>query len=338
MLFKWFRRRRADLPAPIVAQQLLGRWENGKMIPGHLEDYRDWMLAKGRTPKHTAEVYSRARKVIRLCRWRTIADVRAQTLEMKVAKVLRESRGKSLKTCNDYLKAPAALTRWMASPKVGRALTNPLSDVEKYNPALDVRHPRRPLTREQFLAVLRSIHAHNRTIRRMTASHRAMYYLLKLQTGLRNEEAASLRPESFDLASDPPVLRVQACYSKHRRLDVVPLDRDFARDLAAWLADKPSGQNVFPIGDKPYLMWRSDLTDAGYQYRDERGFADLYALRHTFATELGRSGESMRVVQRLMRHVDIRQTERYMHVDNADELRALSRLPRPPQPKPEGGQ
>ena len=76
----------------------------------------------------------------------------------------------------------------------------------------------------------------------MTGTDRAMLYSVGLMTGLRASELKSLTPESFDLASEPPTLTVEACYSKHRRKDVLPLHPDLVPRLRTWLADRFGGK------------------------------------------------------------------------------------------------
>lgn len=310
---------------------LLGRWIGEKYAPGHLDAYRLWMLAKGRTPKQIHEVCTRARKMIRLCGFTCVADTSAETLEVKVGTVLRGVRKLCLKTCNDYLKSPSQLLRWMARPRIGRAPFNPLADVEKYNIAEDdPRHARRPLPPEQVLKVIADTRGRG-MYRRMSGLDRAIYYTLKLHTGLRNIETESLTPESFDLQAIPPTVRVRAAFSKHRRLDVQPLLQQIVEtELRAWLATKKTGKPVFAVGDKPYLMWRADLEASGFTYCENGRFADLHALRHIFGTELGRApGVTIKTVQTLMRHSDIRLTAQYMHSSREDQIQALAHLPMP---------
>jgi hypothetical protein len=64
-------------------------------------------------------------------------------------------------------------------------------------------------------------------------------------------------------------------------------------------------------------------------YVDEAGrFADFHCLRHTFLTNLARSGVAPATAQRLARHSDVRLTlGRYTHVDLAEHADALSALP-----------
>ncbi len=313
-----------------LAQQedhpLLGRWVEGVFIPGHAEAYRDWMIATGRSAKQAKEVYSRARKMIRLCHWRTIGDVVAAELEEAVANYLRERRNRSYKTCNDYLKAPAQLMRWMARPKVGRARRNPLADIEKYNQEIDRRRPRRVLSAQQFAHFLEVVVEQPR-FRQLTGPDRVLLYLTAAYTGLRRSELWSLTAASFDLDSDPPTVTVDAAHSKHRRTDVQILRADLAERLRPRVRALRPGERLFKLHDRTSAMIRLDLAAAGIAFSDDEGTFDFHSLRHTFGTELARTGASLSEVQRLMRHSDPRLTARYVHPHIHDQERALDRLP-----------
>ncbi|MGD0041310.1 MAG: hypothetical protein ABSE84_12965 [Isosphaeraceae bacterium] len=56
--------------------------------------------------------------------------------------------------------------------------------------------------------------AANPFVKGMTGPDRAMLYALAAGTGFRREELRTLTPEQFNLDSDPPTVRVLACYAK----------------------------------------------------------------------------------------------------------------------------
>jgi integrase len=103
---------------------------------------------------------------------------------------------------------------------------------------------------------------------------------------------------------------VQAAYSKHRRQDVLPLHPSLVVLLRPWLASKPANGPVWPgnwaKGKEAGVMLRHDLEAAGIPYVDENGrYADFHALRHTFITNMVKSGVSPKAAQSLARHSTI---------------------------------
>ena len=198
----------------------------------------------------------------------------------------------------------------------------------------------------------------------MTGPDRAMLYVLAAWTGYRRQELASLTRSSFKLNSNPPKVTVTAAYSKRRRQDVVPLHPEVARRLKSWLATKKdlaSGQPVFdlltPSGGlrRTSKMMMVDLERAReawikeaeknkkerkrreesdfLTYQDENGmYADFHANRHTFISNLAKSGVSPKVAQTLARHSDINLTMNvYSHVQMEEQAAATAALAPPPK-------
>ena len=76
-------------------------------------------------------------------------------------------------------------------------------------------------------------------------------------------------------------------------------------------------------------MIKADLQAAGIDFRDAGGrYADFHSLRHTFITNLVRSGAHPAVAQALARHSTITLTmNRYTHIMREQETAALAKLP-----------
>lgn len=147
-------------------------------------------------------------------------------------------------------------------------------------------------------------------------------------TGLRRSEAASLKPERFDLKSDPPTATVEAAYSKRRRDDAQPLPEQLAEKLRPWLARQPKGRALWRLPEKPYQrLLKPDLRAAGIAERDEaRRVVDFHSFRHGYVTRLVASGISVSVAQRLARHSTPNLTLGvYSQVELADERAALDK-------------
>src|SRR4051794_33867557 len=92
-----------------------------------------------------------------------------------------------------------------------------------------------------------------------------------------------------------PSVAVEAAYSKHRRRDVLPLHPGLVGPLTGWMAGKVSKDRLWPgkwaEHKQAGVMLKRDLAAAGIAYRDAGGrVADFHSLRHTFITNLVRSG------------------------------------------------
>ena len=108
-------------------------------------------------------------------------------------------------------------------------------------------------------------------------------------------------------------MTVAAAYTKNGEPATLPLPRDLADDLAAYVATPAPGSPIFPLPpDSGAKMLRPDLARAGIPYVDARGLVfDFHALRCQCATLADAAGVSPRVVQRLMRHSTLELTGRY---------------------------
>jgi len=171
----------------------------------------------------------------------------------------------------------------------------------------------------------------------MTGRERALLYTLAVSTGLRaGEVLASLTWQSFDLDDSKPSVTVLAAYSKHRRDDVVPLRLDIAKQLTAWKIEQRTVEQskLFTnfSHNKAAKMLRKDLDVAAIAYRDDAGrYVDFHSLRHTFISNLARSGVSPKIAQSLARHSTIGLTkDTYTHIGLYDERAALDSLPELP--------
>ncbi len=297
-------------------------------IGDHLADFERHLKSKGISSEQVKLVTSRSRRIIEGCKAAFVGDISASRVQSFLAD-LRE-KGKSVQTSNHYLRAIKQFTRWLVKDR--RASDDPLAHVAMLNVSMDRRHDRRPFSETELTAILQAANA-GPVVRRMKGPDRAMLYSVAGYTGLRASELASLMPESFDLDPEPPTVTVQAAYSKHRRQDVLPLHPSLVALLRPWLASKPADQPVWPgnwaKGKEAGAMLKHDLKAAGIPYVDESGrYGDFHALRHTFITNMVKSGISPKAAQSLARHSTIDLTMNvYTSLTVHDQASALASLP-----------
>jgi len=337
---------KVDQYAKAEAKPLMVKDAEGNVTGGHLAQFYASLLAKGTTKKHAQLVRTRAATIIDLCKAVRLSGLAPSAVQAAIGS-LRDDEGLSLQTCNHYLRAIKQFSRWLW--RDGRAREDALAHLAGYNVKLDRRHDRRALTDEELARLIQAVERGPK-VRGMFGPKRAMLYQLAVGTGFRAGELASLTPESFDLDAEPPMVTIEAAYSKHRRRDEQPIRRDLADLLKPWLKGRKRGQPVFKMPDKPVKLIQADLKAAReawleeamsekerkarerttfLAYRDGANrVADFHALRHTYISRLVRSGANIKVVQELARHSTPTLTlGRYAHIGLVDETRALDALP-----------
>jgi len=306
-------------------------------------------LAKGVTAKHAKTKQFQAARIVELCQAKRLSDLNPTEVQLALKK-LRDEEDLSLQTLNHYLRSIKQFARWLWRDR--RMPENVLFHLSGFNARLDRRYDRPALTDDEAERLVRAAAGSPKAFG-LSGDDRAMLYRLAMGTGFRRNELRSLTPESFDLLADPPTITVEAAYSKRRRRDVQPIRPDLAAIIRPWLKAKRAKLPVFDTTDSHWhrtaKMLATDLQAARsvwlgeartpeerqqreresfLAYRDAAGLvADFHALRHTYITNVGRSGASMKTHQELARHSEPSLTMRYTHPRIHDKTAALESLP-----------
>lgn len=300
-------------------------------IDEHLVDFERYLKAKGVSDEQVKLVVYRARRVVKHCKAKLIGELSASRVQTCLADL--RGQGLSIQTSNHYLRAIKQFSRWLVKDR--RAGDDPLAFISMLNVSTDRRHDRRPLSVADLTALLKAAQT-GPVVLKMNGPDRAMLYAVAAYTGLRASELASLTPESFAFDGEPPTVTVRAAYSKHRREDVLPLHPSLVALVRPWLAAKPRSKPIWPgnWAKAKYAgkMLQYDLAAAGIPYVDENGlYADFHALRHTFITNMVKSGVHPKTAQSLARHSTIELTMNvYTSLSVHDQASALASLPAVP--------
>lgn len=146
--------------------------------------------------------------------------------------------------------------------------------------------------------------------------------VIALHTGMRKGEILGLEWERVDLSS----ARIRLDRTKSGEPRGVPLNRDVYEVLIALEPDAQRRQGrVFPEGNdrrgsQVRTAFEAALTRAGIT-----GFR-FHDLRHTAASHLVMRGASLKDVQEILGHADLRMTNRYAHLSPAHLRGAVERL------------
>jgi integrase len=214
----------------------------------HIDDFEKRPGLKGSTitEKHRAMTAQRVRAIVAGCEFRFVGCINPEKVSTWLEGQRAADQRFGIATSNHHMRAMAAFCYWLSDSKRGnRCAVNPYGKAPVLNEEVDVRRPRRALTDDEIAWLIDSAEA-GPVIGEISGEDRAMLYRVALTTGLRASELKSLTPESFDLAGSPPTVTVEACHSKHRREDVLPLHPDIVPRLRRWLAKRSEAQSGAP--------------------------------------------------------------------------------------------
>jgi integrase len=114
---------------------------------------------------------------------------------------------------------------------------------------------------------------------------------------------------------------------------MLPLHPELIVQLKDWIAfrEKEGASPHDKLFDVPRTLCQImaiDLAYAGIEKRDALDrVIDVHALRHTHATILAKQGVPITVIQKSMRHADLRQTMRYTHTELENVSDGIGKLP-----------
>jgi integrase len=243
------------------------------------------------------------------------------TLDKITSKTVRElmqtmeEQGVGSKSIRNYIGTLSALYRYAMHPSRRWARENPVEAVEL--PALERSTEIRFLSVQDVQALASAAGEGDHQ-----ALDRALY-LTAAMTGLRQGELLALRWQDVDWQARR--IRVGRSHvlgefgtPKSHRQRSVPLGIDLAGELDAWhklSAWKADSALVFAEPDAGGVLRRGALMR---RYRRALTAAKLPAhrfhdLRHTFGTQMAKSGVAMRTLQEFMGHEDARTTLIYAH-------------------------
>jgi site-specific recombinase XerC len=229
-----------------------------RALTEHVADWKAAMTAKGVTTKQIAMLVMRVKTLKNAIGADRLSELAASAVQLAIGEL--HAKGKSLQTCQHYLRAVKQFARWLR--RDGRTRDDALAHLTGYNAAADRRRERRALDAEELRLLIDAAEG-SPAWRRMLGPERAMLYRVASGTGFRRSELRSLMPASFRLDDDPPAIAIEARASKRRRSDVQPIRADLADLLQPWLADKPPDRPVFAsMPEKTGLMLRADLRRA----------------------------------------------------------------------------
>jgi integrase len=301
---------------------------NRQPVLTHVDIFLASLKQSGRTPKHIVNTGAAINRVLSFAKIERLSELVPSAILPAIA--LLKEQGYAPRTIEAHIIAVKSFSRW--AWRDGRASDYSLVGLVKPKVQdFERRRVRRALSETE----LRTLIETTKTAppwRGFSGYDRSLLYAVASMTGFRRGELMSLKPESFRLDVLPPRIVCEAGYTKNGQLAEQPIPESLASVLRPWLATRRPRHPVFDrMTAWTALMLRRDLERCGIPFQDESSrVVDLHALRHTYITELGRAGLSIKVHQVLARHSDPKLTLNvYTHLSLQDTTRAVESLPDP---------
>lgn len=151
---------------------------------------------------------------------------------------------------------------------------------------------------EKFPQAKRTVEKQRRDGEKWALTYRCLALL-----GLRWGELRTLSVGRLEL--DDERVTLNSLYTKNGNSDVLPVPKELARDLKAWIESEKLGRDdiLFQLPGKGVKRFYRDLEVAGIERVNALGKElDIHALRYTYGTMLANAGVSVATAQKLMRH------------------------------------
>ncbi len=320
----------------------LGLGDEGRMDTG-LVDLRERYLADLRShtkPDHVRRIAHVTEKLIEAVKVPTVLGLRPEAVLQYRQRRIQE--GAAARTVNLEVGGFSAMLNWAA--KAGIIPKNPLSNMSPLRAGkAQEKRPRRALSREEIEKLLQAAEAID--ARTAAAGYgcggvripQAPLWRALVWTGARWGELTAARWSDFENGA----LQLRASTTKSGKPRVIPLVPTVLHDLEELKAlhgGLESGEGYIFLGPRGKPVCRAyrralyrfhELLDAaGIPHTDAIGQKiDIHALRHTFASELARSGVGLTQAQVLLGHSDPRLTASlYTHLDIHDLRGAVAKL------------
>lgn len=287
-------------------------------LDDHLADYRRERLGVGRSTGYVDEVCTYVSKASHRAAWALLTDATEDSALLYLMG-LTDHYGEagSPKYKNNVRGYLSAFFGWAV--RKGRLDRNPIQGIDKFqdNRGEQIATP----TPEQIAALINCVE------KRKGGKKAGAIYRLVAFTGLRREEIELLEVRNFIDKTDTPHLYLTPAQQKGKHTERIPLvSPAVVDDLRARIKDKIPTARIFGRSPRPEVVKR-DYVRAGmgrievskdtgkkqFIAEDDQGrrFV-LHSLRHALGTTLAVLGIAPKTIQTILRHRDLRMTQRYI--------------------------
>ena len=285
-------------------------------IGEHVADYLAHLARTTKSPAHHKIAGQMLRRLVSLAGWHRLSDVTTASVESALRSLaLRNGAAPTVAYLNGFIKRGKAFARWLVPDRLP---ADPLTNLRLGNTSRAVkRRARRAGTDAEVAGLLAELPARQH-----------LPLCLTLLAGLRRSEAAALTWADVRLNAPVPFIQLRPEWTKNGNADAIPIHHELVGLLHVAGPGMSAAPVVRSVPDVQTI--RRALERAGHAFANARGERlDHHALRHTFVTNLSRTGCTRPTRKALARHASGDVTDGYDHTSLAEMYAAVCRLPSP---------
>ena len=313
-----------------------------------IDDYRQHLEVERRNPRYVKETVRQLRAFVAFAKASTVPSITLPDAERWLESIRRK---RSAKTRDHHASALRGFGCWLE--RTGRWERNPFHRVRVRTPKRDKHRVFKRVgftfkeaerlveaawSRFEAEKALGGVPMQDRYGAGEAVRDRQVLYWFALTTGFRANECASIRWEDLTLDGDKPCVRLAGQFTKNGDDALIPLQPFVAQALRDMRSRRSAQQmrrdegpvletdHVFKMPDKPAELVRKDAAFAGLspQRSPTSKRVDFHALRMSCARILIELGLHPKVIQKVLRHSDIRLTmDLYGELGEDDMFREL---------------
>ena len=191
--------------------------------------------------------------------------------------------------------------------KIAGITENPAAKVKQF----EEQHKERYLTKLEAKRLMKAVEE---------SKNIHLKYIVRflLLTGARRSEVLRAEWSHIDYIRGVWTIPI----TKNKKIRKIPI----SPELQELIAEIPIISHKWLFPAKKTDTHYKDVNRAWYHARTKAGLQDvrMHDLRHSFASQLVNSGQSLYVVQKLLGHSNLKMTQRYAHLDDDSLLKAAS--------------
>lgn len=279
-----------------------------------IKELRDQYVAAldraGGNPDHARITDCLLGKMIEAGNWQTFRDITPASIEKMLPGL-----AKTQSYQNKFITRAKAFVHWL----LPEGWPDPLKKLKRVNEKNAKRTRERRAAKDADVAALFALGM---------PEERRLALALAVLNGLRRNEVQKLAWDDLHLDAPIPFFGFLRKNGSDDTRDFIPMHPYVAALLRQRTPGMPGVKVVKHVPDVDTLKKHWD--QAGVVFVDERGRRlDYHALRHTFSTNLDRTGCSRATRKKIKRQANEDVTDGYAHAELSEMLAALERLPSP---------